>query len=39
MRVLASADTHGKPPVYEWLLATARAHCVEAMILVGDLLG
>jgi Icc-related predicted phosphoesterase len=39
MRVLAAADVHGKRAVYEWLLATAREHCVDALILAGDLLG
>jgi Icc-related predicted phosphoesterase len=39
MKLLASADVHGKRPVYEWLLATARTHRVDAMVLAGDLLG
>jgi Icc-related predicted phosphoesterase len=39
MKVLASADVHGKWPVYEWLLAIVREHSVDAMILGGDLLG
>ena len=39
MRVLASADVHGKQAVYEWLVRTAYAHQVEAVVLGGDLLG
>jgi Icc-related predicted phosphoesterase len=39
MKVLASADLHGKWPVYEWLVRTASAHEVEAILLGGDLLG
>jgi Icc-related predicted phosphoesterase len=39
MRILASADVHGLPTVYEWLLATARQHEVEVILLAGDLLG
>ena len=39
MRILASADVHGLPAVYEWLLVTARQHEVEAILLAGDLLG
>ena len=39
MRVLASADVHGKRSVYEWLVRTASAHQVEAVVLGGDLLG
>ena|SRR5688572_22221879 len=39
MRVLASADVHGRLAVYEWLLTTAREHDVEAILLAGDLLG
>jgi Icc-related predicted phosphoesterase len=39
MKVLASADVHGKWPVYKWLLAIVREHSVDAMILGGDLLG
>lgn len=39
MRVLASADVHGRLAVYEWLLTTARQHNVEAIVLAGDLLG
>lgn len=39
MRVLASADLHGKQPVYEWLARMASIHQVEAVVLGGDLLG
>jgi Icc-related predicted phosphoesterase len=39
MRVLAAADVHGRRAVYDWLLAAARAHRVDALILAGDLLG
>lgn len=39
MRVLASADVHGRLPVYEWLLAVAREQDVESIVLAGDLLG
>lgn len=39
MKVLASADVHGRLAVYEWLLTTARDHDVEAILLAGDLLG
>jgi Icc-related predicted phosphoesterase len=39
MRVLASADVHGRLAVYEWLLTVARQHNVEAIVLAGDLLG
>jgi Icc-related predicted phosphoesterase len=39
MRVLASADVHGRLAVYEWLLTAARQHAVEAILLAGDLLG
>ena len=39
MRVLASADVHGRLEVYEWLLTAARQHDVEAVVLAGDLLG
>lgn len=39
MRVLAAADIHGKQPVYDWLLTTAREESVEAILLGGDLLG
>lgn len=39
MRILAIADVHGSRPIYNWLLAAAREHRVEAMILAGDLLG
>jgi Icc-related predicted phosphoesterase len=39
MRVLASADVHGKRPVYDWLLTVAQEHHVEAIVLAGDLLG
>jgi Icc-related predicted phosphoesterase len=39
MRILACADVHGRPAVYQWLVATAREHGVEAILLAGDLLG
>src|SRR5205814_5814808 len=39
MRVLASADVHGKRPVYDWLIAIARKRRVDAIVLAGDLLG
>jgi Icc-related predicted phosphoesterase len=39
MRVLASADVHGRWPVYRWLLTVAQEHHVEAIVLAGDLLG
>ncbi len=39
MRILAAADIHGFWPVYDWLLAVARDHHVDAMVLAGDLLG
>ena len=39
MRVLASADVHGRWSVYLWLLTIAREHHVEAIVLAGDLLG
>jgi Icc-related predicted phosphoesterase len=39
MRLLACADVHGRWPVYEWLLETARAVEAEAIVLAGDLLG
>jgi Calcineurin-like phosphoesterase len=39
MRILACADVHGRPAVYQWLVATAREHEVEAILLAGDLLG
>jgi Icc-related predicted phosphoesterase len=39
MRVLASADVHGKLAVYEWLLRTASERQVDAIVLAGDLLG
>ncbi len=39
MRILAAADIHGFWPVYDWLLATARHHSVDALVLAGDLLG
>ena len=39
MRVLASADVHGKWPVYQWLIAVAREQGVQAIVLAGDLLG
>ena len=39
MRVLASADLHGKWPVYDWLLNVVRENQVDALVLAGDLLG
>src|SRR5262245_54445710 len=39
MRVLASADVHGRLAVYEWLLTVATDHNVDAIVLAGDLLG
>lgn len=39
MRILASADVHGRRPVYDWLLRVAREHEVEAIVLAGDLFG
>jgi len=39
MKVLASADVHGKWPVYEWLLNAAGEHHVDVIVLAGDLLG
>jgi Icc-related predicted phosphoesterase len=39
MRVLASADVHGRRVVYEWLLTAARDQDVESIVLAGDLLG
>jgi Icc-related predicted phosphoesterase len=39
MKVLASADVHGVWPTYEWLLAIARKHSVDMIVLAGDLLG
>jgi Icc-related predicted phosphoesterase len=36
MKVLASADLHGRWPVYEWLARTASAHQVDAILLGGD---
>ena len=39
MRVLASADLHGNQAVYGWLVRTASAHQVDAVVLGGDLLG
>ena len=39
MKILAAADVHGIQPVYDWLLAAAREHRVEAIVLAGDLLG
>jgi len=39
MRVLASADVHGRLAVYEWLINSARQHNVRVMLLAGDLLG
>ena len=37
MRVLASADMHGKWPVYDWLLNVASENQIDAFAL-GDLL-
>lgn len=39
MRVLATADVHGKWPVYQWLVTVAREYRVQALVLAGDLLG
>ena len=39
MRLLASADVHGRLAVYEWLLNAARLHDVGAILLAGDLFG
>ena len=39
MRVLASADVHGRWSVYLWLMTIAREQHVEAIVLAGDLLG
>lgn len=39
MRILASADIHGRRPVYDWLLRVAWDHEVEAIVLAGDLFG
>jgi len=39
MKVLASADVHGKWPVYDWLLNAAGEHHVDVIVLAGDLLG
>ena len=39
MRLLASADLHGKHSVYEWLVRTASDQRVDAVVLGGDLLG
>jgi len=39
MRVLASADVHGRRQVYDWLIATALEYRVDAVVLGGDLLG
>lgn len=39
MRVLAAADIHGHPEVYDWLLGQAHEHHVGTLILAGDLLG
>lgn len=36
MRLLAAADVHGRWPVYEWLLATARERA-DLLVLAGDL--
>jgi len=39
MRVLASADLHGRRLAYEWLVRAASEHRVEAVVLAGDLFG
>ena len=39
MRVLASADLHGKSLVYEWLVRSAFEYHAEAVVLGGDLFG
>jgi Icc-related predicted phosphoesterase len=39
MRVLASADVHGRREVYDWLIVTALEYDVDAVVLGGDLLG
>ena len=39
MKVLASADLHGKHPVYEWLVRAASEHNVDVIVLAGDLFG
>lgn len=39
MRVLASADLHGRRQVYDWLIGTALEYHVDAVVLGGDLLG
>ncbi len=39
MLLLASADVHGKQPIYDWLLTVARDRHVDAIVLAGDLLG
>lgn len=39
MKVLASADVHGRWPVYQWLVTVAQEQRVQAIVLAGDLLG
>jgi Icc-related predicted phosphoesterase len=39
MRVLASADVHGRREVFDWLIRTAFESHVDAVVLGGDLLG
>lgn len=39
MRLLASADLHGKRSVYEWLVRTAAEYHAEVLVLGGDLFG
>jgi len=39
MKILASADVHGKRPIYDWLLTAVREQHVQALVLAGDLLG
>jgi len=39
MKILASADLHGKRPIYDWLLTAVREQHVQALVLAGDLLG
>lgn len=39
MRLLASADLHGFPEVYEWLVEVAVNEVPDGLVLAGDLLG
>jgi Icc-related predicted phosphoesterase len=39
MKILASADVHGRRPVYDWLLNVAQEQDVDAIVLAGDLFG